>query len=329
MSASQSGSRKRAKTGRESGTSSSTRKTSAYDPAFEQHLIDHGIHMNNRAPKPSNWAEINSRMARPRPSLSPSRFSENAFEAFQQINQDALTESTVMSKVFPIIAGTAAIPSQENLLFGNLKDLTDGSIPKAKPDFYDGSRPADLHKDIREKLGPYIVPSTNTAVPCLPNFFTEGKGPNGNATVCKRQAVYDGAVAARGVHELRSYINSEMTYDNNVYTITSTYHPSGLLTMYTNHPTVSENPANRTEYRMTQLNGWYMIGNSDVFRQGAGALRNARDWAKEKRDELIAAANSKVLDAEHSDLVSSTQSFSSLSNEPTHLECDSSADELA
>ena len=285
--------------------------------------------MHNRTPKPSNWAEINSRMAQPRPSLSPTRFTESAFEAFQQINQEALTENTVMSKVFPIIAGTPAISSQENLLFGNLKDLTDGSIPKAKPDLYDGSRPADLHKDIGEKLGPYIMPSTNNAAPCLPNFFAEGKGPNGNAAVCKRQASYDGAVGARGVHKLRSYVDPEMAYDNNAYTITSTYHPSGLLTMHTTHPTVSENSANSTEYRVTPLNGWYMIGNPDTFRQGAGALRNARDWAKEKRDELIATANSKVLDAEHSDLVSSVQSFSSSSNEPTHPESETSADELA
>ena len=59
-------------------------------------------------------------------------------------------------------------------------------------------------------------------------------------------------------------------------------------------------------------------------------MRNARDWAKEKRAELIATANGKVLDAEHSDLASSTQSFVSLSsNEPIHLESETSADELA
>ena len=335
MSSSQSGSRKRAKTGRESGTSSLTRKTSAYDPAFEQHLIDHGVYPDGfggikNLQEPDNWEEINARLALPRASLSPSRFTRECFLNFKEKNQEALTENTVMSKAFPIIAGTADIPSQENLLFGNLKDLTDGSITKAKPDFYDGSRPADLHKDTREELGPYIIPSTNTAAPCLPNFFTEGKGPNGNAAVCKRQALYDGAVGARGVHKLRSYVDPEMTYDNNAYTITSTYHPSGLLTMYTTHPTVSENPANPTEYRMTQLNGWHMTGNPDTFRQGARALRNARDWTKEKREKFIAAANSKVSDAEHSDLVSSTQSFISLSsNEPTHPESETSADELA
>ena len=85
-----------------------------------------------------------------------------------------------MSKAFPIIAGTTDIPSQENLLFVNIKHLTNDSITKAKPDCYDGSRPADLNKHVREELGSYIVPSTNTAISCLPNFFTEGKGPNGS-----------------------------------------------------------------------------------------------------------------------------------------------------
>lgn len=184
--------------------------------------------------------------------------------------------------MFPIIAGTADISLQENLLFGNLRNLTDGSITKAQPDFYDGSRPADLEKRIREELGPYVVPSTNTAAPCVPNFFTERKGPNGNTTVCKRQALYDGALGARGIQELRSYLDPHTSYDNNAYTITSTYHGgSGDLTIYTTHPTRSDPTQTYTEYRMTQLNDWKMTGNSEAFRQGASALRNARDWAKD------------------------------------------------
>lgn len=222
------------------------------------------------------------------------------------------------------------VPSQENLFFGNLKHLTDGSITKAKPDFYDGSRPADLNKQIREELEPFIVPSTNTAAPCLPNFFTEAKGPKGTTDVCKLQALYDGAVNARGIHELRSYIGQETLFDNNTYTITSTYHHSGLLTIYTTHPTASESPTNPIEYRMTQLRSFAMTDATDTFRQGAGALRNARDWAKEKREELITAANRKALALGQSSLVSSTDSFISLSsNETTHPESETSTNELA
>jgi len=73
-----------------------------------------------------------------------------------------------------------------------------------------------------------------------------------------------------------------------------------------------------------------MTGNPDIFRQGASALRNTRDLTKEKREELIAAANGKALSAEYLDLVLSTQSFMLLlSNEATYLESKTSANELA
>lgn len=336
MDSSQSDSRKRAKTGRESGISTSTRRTSAYDPPFKQHLIDHGIYPEGydgvrNLQEPHNWEEMNARLALPRASLSPSRFTREDFLDFKEKNQEALTESKVMSKVFPIIAGTADIPSQENLYFGNLKDLTDGSMTKAKPDFYDGARPAELNKVVREHLNEYIEPSTKKNAPLLPNFFTEGKGPDGSAPVCKLQAMYDGALGARGMHELRSYVDPETAYNNNAYTITSTYHGgTGDLTIYATHANQSNNPQHPIEYRMTQLNGWKMTGNPDAFRQGASALRNARDWAKEKREDFIIAANSNAPNADYPELESSTQSLmSTSSNKPSHPESETSADELA
>lgn len=295
MDSSQSGSRKRAKTGRQSGTSSSTRKTSAYDPAFKQHLNDHGIYKSNRAQKPSNWAEVNERLVQPRPSLSPSQFSEAAFETFQQISEDALTENSVMSKAFPIITGNADIPSQENLYFGNLKDLTDSSITKAKPDFYDGARPAELNKQVREQLSEYIEPSTKRNAPLLPNFFMEGKGPDGKAPVNELQALYNGILGQRAMLKLLSYTDPETVHYDIAHTITPTYHGgTGDLTIYSTHASQSNNPQHPVEYRMTQLRGWKMTDTIDTFRQGAAALRNARDWAREKREELIAAVNSNA-----------------------------------
>ena len=331
MNSSQSGSNKRAKT-----ASSKARRTSAYDHTFEQHLIDHGIypnrykHGNHDSVYPDNWEEINEMLAQPRRSLSPSRFTLEAFEKFNETNREALNEDMVMQKAVPIIVGTTDIPSHGNVLFGNLENLTDGSLAMAKPDVYDGSRPAELNQHIREKLGPYIVPSTNTTAPCLPNFFIEGKGPNGNAAVCKRQALYDGALGARGIHELRSYIGQETLYDKKAYTIASCYHgASATLALNMIHPTPSTDPNRNYEFRMTQLRSWSMDDSPDAFRQGATALRNARDWAKQRREEFIAAANRKVPDTEDSDLVSSTPSFvSPSSNEPTHPGSETSSDEL-
>lgn len=45
---------------------------------------------------------------------------------------------------------------------------------------------------------------------------------------------------------------------------------------------------------MTQINGWMLTGNVDTFRQGATAFRNARDWAKEQRDQFVVAANARA-----------------------------------
>jgi uncharacterized protein (DUF1919 family) len=158
--------------------------------------------------------------------------------------------------MFLIIAGIADISSQKNLLFGNLKHLIDDSIIKAKSDCYDGSRSANLNKQIRKELGPYIVSSTNIVASCLPNFFTKKKEFNENIAVCKRQALYDDALNAREIHELRLYVDSETTYDNNAYTITSTYYDdSDDLTIYFTHSTSFNDSQNPTEYRMTQLNG--------------------------------------------------------------------------
>ena len=233
-----------------------------------------------------------------------------------------------MSKVFPIIAGTADIPSQENLRFTNLEDLTDGSITDAQPDHYDGIRPEYLDKRVREELGPYIVPSTNTAAPCLPNFFSEGKGQDGPAAVNKLQACYDGALGERAIHKILSYNDPEAVQYTIAHTNTSTYH-GGTLRIYSMHANQSSNPKHQIEYQMTLLRGWDMIDSPENFREGATALRNARDWAKEKREELIAMANSKSLDTDPSGLVSSTQSFVSPSSSNLPQGSETSVDELS
>ncbi|KAB8356402.1 hypothetical protein FH972_023985 [Carpinus fangiana] len=169
----------------ETATSSSARarKTSAYDNAFEQILEDHGIFMEGyeEAAVPNNFTEITEVLRRRRASLSPSRFGQEDFLRFKKQNTDAKTEMGVMSKSFQVIVGDSNIPNQANIQFSNLSPLTNGASTVPQPAFFDGSRPRDIHRSIRDQLSYYIVPSTDTSNPALPNFFAEVKGPNRHA----------------------------------------------------------------------------------------------------------------------------------------------------
>lgn len=311
----------------------SERKSSAYDANFEQILIDHGSFPdsyrhpdNRRISKPDNWNEINAVLGQRRRSVSP-RFSEEDHDVFKQKNNDALGEKKVMSSVFPIITGDADIPSEEDKLFGNLESFAYG-ITDAKPDFFDGSRPAQLDPRVREDLGHFIVPSKQGIVPILPNFFAEGKGPDGSLAVARRQALYDGTLGARAIHRIQSY-GRKLIYDNNAYTITSIYH-SGVLRLYTTHPTPSTHPGRSTDYHMVPLRSYLLDDLAYSFREGVIALRNAREWAREKRDLFIQSANetAKAMPPKMSSGPSKTSSLSKRTNSAQSRESGTSTDEL-
>ncbi|KAK3078889.1 hypothetical protein LTS18_006358, partial [Coniosporium uncinatum] len=272
-----------------------TKKSTPYDAAFEQGLIDSGVYPYNRGPKPHNWREMNNRLRQPRASLSPSQFSEGAFEIFQQTNEDAESEAWVMSTVFPLIRGNAAIPSGENRLFNNLVPLS-SDLAAAKPDYYNGTRPTEVDPRVREDLKTYIVPSKREHTPLLPNFVTEVKGPDGNAAVLKRQITNDAAYGARGMVEMQSYGEDSRIYDGNAYTIGSTYHSgTGTLQMYAMHPTEPIQPEDRPNYHMTQLNTWSVTGNIDSCRGGLRVFRNGQDLAREYREAATARANATAV----------------------------------
>ena len=215
MSSSLSSSKRPRSTDPSSATSRSRKSITPYDRAFEQHLIDHGIYLNNRVKKPENWEEINERLAKPRPSLSPLKFSDNAFEDFQASDAEAKDEDDVMIDLVPVISGLHQNNhfSARKTKFGNLEPLTDGTIAPATPDLFYGTRPEQLDRRIRDKLSGCIIPSTMEDKPMAPNFYFEAKGPDGSAAVARRQACYDGAVGARGLQSLQSYGQGESVYD--------------------------------------------------------------------------------------------------------------------
>ncbi|EQL29102.1 hypothetical protein BDFG_08228 [Blastomyces dermatitidis ATCC 26199] len=258
-------------------------------------------------PKPESFLEkamsSRSRSRKRRPGSPPSastdtRGTTKSTSTTPYNHTHASKEQPVTTSVIPIIEGDVDDPkcTGEGYLLGNLAPLTDGTLAQAKPDHFYGARPEQLNRRIRNELCNYIIPSTQDDLPMIPNFFLEAKGPDESLAVATRQACYDGALGARGMHTLQSYQQDRSTYDNSAYTLTSTYH-GGQLKLYTTHLTEPEGPGHRPEYIMTQLNTWGMTGNLETFRQGACAYRNARDWAKEKRDGFIRLANERCPDA--------------------------------
>ncbi len=72
-----------------------------------------------------------------------------------------------------------------------------------------------------------------------------------------------------------------------------------------------------------------MIDIPDTFRQGASALRNARDWAREEKDKLITSANN----IEHGARSTTAESPASILSPSiigvSQVDSDASTDELA
>ncbi|KAF2006354.1 hypothetical protein P154DRAFT_482175 [Amniculicola lignicola CBS 123094] len=282
---------------RSSALDSNTKPTtlSSKDAAFEQELIDNGAYPPGYDDiEPGNLEEISERLGQPRASLSPSKFSREDFLHFRRRNDGATTEAEVMSQVFPIIIGKSNIPSGYNQVFNNLKPLGD-HISNAQPDYYNGSRPAEIRAKVRDHLEEYIIPSSQRHRHALPNFFTEAKGPDGKASEAKRQITQDLAVGARGMFMMQSYELDEPTFDDMAHTFGSTYHSgTGTLQLYAMHPTESAEANGRHEYHTTQVTAFALTANPDICRQGIGAYRNLQDLAKERRDEFIACANERA-----------------------------------
>ena len=297
-----------------------TRLSGVYDRDFQQNLIDGGVYPpayeypDGRIPaKPDNLREINQIMARPRSSLSPSKFSDDAHENFTRVDAHAAKEKQVSELVIPLIAGkirdTRCIAG--GIPFGNLDHLTDGNLKPGNPDIYHGARPEQLNRVVRTELSGHIVPSTQEDLPIAPNFFLAAKGPDGSAAVAKRQACYDGALGARGIHSLRSY-GREQEYDSNAYTISSVYH-DGTLKIFTIHPVEGLGQhKGKAVYHMNQIKGYAMTSDTETFRHGATAFRNLRDWTEAQRNGAIADANDRSANG-NAHQVSSTGSATSVS----------------
>ena len=285
---------------KKSSTSRKTGNTSPYDGDFQQKLEDRGIYSTtyrlpdgSRQPEPRNIEDIRNMLGRPCPSLSPSMFSETAFQDFEDANAKATAEAQVMANVVPLISGPhdGRYKSSGDRPFHNMKKF-EASLTAPKPDKFYGASLSQISPRIRNDLGQYIIPSTDSSLPAAPNYFLAAKGASGRPDVAQRQAMYDGAVGARAMLELQNYGNAAPIYDGNAYTIMSVYQPvPGMLVMYAMHPSQPKDAGGEPQYYTTRLDGYWMGGNADGFSAGAAAYRNAREWTKQQRDGFIINAN--------------------------------------
>jgi len=252
-------------------TTSTTIKTTSsgvYNRDFQQHLIQNAVypHGDGRLDgtaleNPENWNEVQQMLARPRPSLSPSRFNDEDYEQFVRADTGAWKEKDVSELVIPIIEGKIRNAKYRvgGISFTNLDPLTDSTLKLGNLNIYYGARPHQLSQKVRDELSKQIIPSTQTELPILPIFFLAVKGPDGSAAVAKRQACCDGALGARAIQSLLSYRQDEPV-SNNASTITSVNH-DGTFKMYTSHVALSPSPGARLEDHMTLVNAWCIIGN--------------------------------------------------------------------
>ncbi|KAH0563109.1 hypothetical protein GP486_002327 [Trichoglossum hirsutum] len=277
-----------------------TKKSRPKDANYQQKLIDGGIYHHGytfpdgrRPPLPSNLEEINKRLAQRRPSLSPSRFSEEKYQEYIRADEQAFNEDAVKDSVLPAIlrATAASDEAQKNIWFTNIDPIVAG-IAQPKPDYYYGARPEQIHPDVRnnEQLNKHIIPSSYTHLPAVPNFSLEAKGPDGSLAEALRQACHNGAVGERAMHSLEAYGQDQPVYDNNIHTISAVYH-GGTLKMYGHSIAQPNGPEMRPEYYMHQLDAWSMTGNIKKFLEGVTAFKNAVDLTEEYRDAAIMRAN--------------------------------------
>jgi len=285
--------------------SKKTAKTTAYDPSFEQHLIDYGYYSRRHKAEmggplhPTNMDALKSLLAGSHASLSMEDVDEALFQSFVETHEKGSTEPQVFMHILRFLLGACKIPYETDRLFNKLAYLTEKDrLRQPKPDFYDGVSPIDLPAVIRARFGVYILPCTATTLPCLPNFFVEGKSSTGSAKTCERQVLYDLSLGSRGLHKLRKHVDKDVDWHNHeAYTIGATYEAGedcGTLRLFTMHPFRSAERA-RTEYRMTSLGYYPMCLNFDFFEKGIRAFRNARLWARDQRQHIADLSTKFVL----------------------------------
>lgn len=115
----------------------------------------------------------------------------------------------------------------------------------------------------------------------------------------ERQACYAGAIGMRAIHKLRSFTieDPKILYNNNVYTITTTYPGTeeGVLRLYAHRPIKPSVPGGSMKYRMTLSSRFFCIGGSpntfSLSTRSTPLFEMLGSGLWKRRHELVAVAN--------------------------------------
>lgn len=196
-----------------------------------------------------------------------------------------------------LLSQTKTISSQSDMVFNNLRPITNGATVQPRPDLFDGVPEEAVDMQIRQDLDDLIVPTRAAYAPIAPNFFLEAKPIAGAPDEVARQVTYDLGLGARGIEALRNY-SRDPSYDGNAYTVGASFHGVGVLQMYTAHVVAGRDGP---ETYVNQVGAHMMVGGLDNYKTGVRALRNGRHLAQDFRDEVVQTANDRVRQQEETE----------------------------
>lgn len=191
-----------------------------------------------------------------------------------------------MVNVFPAIRGGLRYLAAVSRISPNLADLSDDDkliIPK--PDYMEGCEMFHANMRLCAVLSPYIVTANVEEAPFAPNFFTKILGNLDSLEAAEKQARYDGALGARGIHMMLNLEKATEVFDGKAYTVTFIYY-AGFLRMYLHFIVPTGDPKYPRCYQTAVVSSWAME-DLEGFRDGVTAYRNAQDIAHALREEIV------------------------------------------
>lgn len=288
--------------------------TSSRHRDFRSDLVLHNViplnyHSINKYPEPDNINEIRDAMNRDR--FWAPDFKEKASE-FRKLLFTAMNEPDVVSllDLGNIPADTTTIKRDNVIIrdrsWSRLESLSKCFKP-AKPDLSYATAAECLKRPIQDSLGGLVMPPKNEDFVC-PNFMVSIKGPSGTPDANDLEAVYVGALAARGMHALWSFgidaqaVDAEPDTGRIARTLTCTW-LAGHFVMYATYrqdqPEAEERPEGSVStssalptYCTKLVEDWsFNTMDDEKLKKGFAAYLNGLEWAQKQRDQGIERAN--------------------------------------